>query len=56
MSEAADAALKAANPASTGANQDQVWESFWGQAANGQEVAVQAHGHGALPIGQLGLG
>ncbi len=35
--EAADAAIRAANPASKGANQDQVWESFWGQAANGQD-------------------
>ena len=35
--EAADAALKAADPASKGANQDQVWESFWGQALNGQD-------------------
>jgi len=35
--EAADAAIRAANPASTGANQDQVWESFWGQAVNGPD-------------------
>jgi uncharacterized protein (DUF1800 family) len=35
--EAADAAIKAANPASSGANQDQLWESFWGQAVNGQD-------------------
>ena len=34
--EAADAAIKAVNPAST-ANQDQVWESFWSQAANGPD-------------------
>ena len=35
--EAADAAIRAANPASMGANQDQVWESFWGQAVNGPD-------------------
>ena len=35
--ESADAAIRAANPASTGANQDQVWESFWGQAVSGQD-------------------
>jgi len=35
--EAADAAIKSANPASSGANQDQLWESFWGQAVNGQD-------------------
>ncbi len=35
--EAADAAVKAADPLSKGANQDQVWESFWGQALNGQD-------------------
>ena len=35
--EAADAALRAADPASKGASQDQVWESFWGQAANGPD-------------------
>ena len=35
--EAADAAIRVANPASMGASQDQVWESFWGQALNGQD-------------------
>ncbi len=35
--EAADAAIRAANPASNGAGQDQVWESFWSQAANGPD-------------------
>jgi uncharacterized protein (DUF1800 family) len=34
--EAADAAIKAANPAAA-ANQDQVWESFWRQATNGPD-------------------
>ena len=34
--EAADAAIKAVNPATT-ANQDQVWESFWGQVSTGQD-------------------
>ncbi|MBC8071968.1 MAG: DUF1800 domain-containing protein, partial [Deltaproteobacteria bacterium] len=38
--EAADAAIKAANPAAT-ANQDQVWESFWGQAVNGPDQLRQ---------------
>ena len=35
--EAADAALRAADPASKGAAQDQVWESFWSQAVSGQD-------------------
>lgn len=34
--EAADAVVKAADPALTAA-QDPVWESFWGQAANGPD-------------------
>jgi len=34
--EAADAAIKLVNPTG-GAGQDQVWESFWKQAANGQD-------------------
>lgn len=35
--EAVDTAIKLADPTSRGANQDQVWESFWGQAANGPD-------------------
>lgn len=38
--EAADAAIKAANPANTG-GQDQVWETFWKQALTGQDQLRQ---------------
>jgi uncharacterized protein (DUF1800 family) len=38
--EAADAAIKAVDPTQS-ANQNQVWESFWGQAANGEDQLRQ---------------
>lgn len=38
--EARDAAIRAETPTS-GANQDQVWESFWKQAANGDDQLRQ---------------